>query len=568
MRIVTDWVSGGYGVVGLCLLLLGLPGARAAEQSQAVVLVADGKPECRIVVAKDAAEPERFAASELSRYVQEMSGGRLPVVEKASDAACEGHCILLGSEAPHSVWLELSQQGEDAFIIRTVKEGLILSGASPRSTLYAVYAFLEETVPKRRTIRLEPVNRMEKPSFTYRAILTFPLVRDRAVCQIDWLAKNRLNWVHLITNTDLSIWEKEEVRKVLMPEIRKRGIHVEGIGHSFYAYVPPKKYFAEHPEYFAMMDGKRADTHPRGATLCVSNPEVVKLMAENMSAFLRENPEIDIIDLWNNDGLGWCECPNCRVMNGLPANSTEKYRSTTRSYIRFVNAVGKRLAKEHPRVMVNALAYGFNLHAAPDAPPGANVVVGIAPWSRVSYAESDDYYVPIAEPGPVNDYLRIAIPGWAGQTKRLYIYDYYANRNEFFPIIDTLRKDYAYYQGLGIDMVSSETYMWDDFNLWAYSRLAWNPRMPLKKIVADFCAIAYRDAAAPMVEFHTELERHKWEWPKHRAELGDLLKKAQTLAAASDDATIVARLGRLAKLLAGEPQKTWPHAKPPPPLGD
>ena len=64
----------------------------------------------------------------------------------------------------------------------------------------------EETIPRRSVISVPPVDRMEIPSFSYRAMLPFPMIRDRSVREIDWVAKNRLNWVHLITNTDLSIW--------------------------------------------------------------------------------------------------------------------------------------------------------------------------------------------------------------------------------------------------------------------------------------------------------------------------------------------------------------------------
>ena len=589
-------MSGRRSVTLPLLAWMGLLLNVGLSQAGPLTLVKNGETSYRIVVDGASPLPERFAAEELRRYLFDMSGADLPIYLTTQDPPSRNrdHAIVLGHAAPGPIREELSGLPEDAFLIRTMHTRLILAGACPRATLYAVYTFLEdlgvgfprpgqsylkkpfnepgpqeETVPKKTTIAVAKVDRLEKPSFSYRAILTFPMIRDRAVREIDWLAKNRLNWVHLITNTDLSVWEKEQVREVLMPEIRKRGIHVQGIGHSFYAYVPPKKYQAQHLEYFAMMDGERRTEHRRGATLCVSNPEVVRVMTENMSAFLRENPEIEIIDLWNNDGLGWCECPRCREMNGCAADSEQPYTSITRGYLRFVNEVAGELAKRHPGVKINALAYGFTLHPDPLTPPAHNVIVGIAPWSRVCYAESDDYYVPITEPGPVNDYLRIAIPNWARQrASGFYIYDYYGVRYEFFPIIDTVRKDYAWYKKLGIDMLSSETFMWDEFNLWAYTRLAWDHQMPLRKVVADFCRIAYRAAAEPMEDFHLLLERRKWEWPKHRDELAPLLKDAQAKAEAAGDVTIQAKLKRMAELLAQDPQKSWPHKHPPPPLED
>ena len=569
----------------------------AGGVSGALTLVHPQQGSHIIVMGENPSEPERFAAAELGRYLEKIGGARLGTYRASQEfPAGQGErVILLGSAAPHSVWLELSQKIEDAYIVRTVGSSLILAGASPRATLYAVYDFLEtlgvgfprpghshlltqrpeplereETIPRRTVIKVPPVDRMEIPSFSYRAMLPFPMIRDRSVREIDWVAKNRLNWVHLITNTDLSIWETEEVRDVLMPQIRKRGLHVQGIGHSFFAYIPIEKYGAEHPEYFAVIDGERAvdpKKHARGG-LCVSNPEVVKLMAANMSAFLKQNPEIEIIDLWTNDSAAWCACKPCQEMQGLAPGANGRYSTTTRSYLRFVNQVARILAKDHPKVMVNALAYALNTLVDPETKPAANVIVGVAPWGRATYGGSDDYYTPITEPGPVNSTLHPTILGWLELTSNFYLYDYYSNRSEFFPIMDTLRKDYAYYKTIGLDKVSTETFMWDEFNVWVYARLAWDHTTPLKDLVSEFCRIAYRSGAEPMKSFYMELERKKWLWPQHRAELAPLLAEAKSLAEAAFDPTVVAKIERLEMWLEKDPPKTWPHDNPPPPLGE
>ena len=108
--------------------------------------------------------------------------------------------------------------------------------------------------------------------------------------------------------------------------------------------------------------------------------------------------------------------------------------------------------------------------------------------------------------------------------------------------------------------------MWPEFNMWAYGKLSWDPTIPLRKLISDFCQIAYRGAAQTMAEFHTTLERWKWEWPNHRPELETLLKQAE--AQVRDDPTVASKLERLEKVLATDPGRTWPHASPPPPLQD
>ena len=49
----------------------------------------------------------------------------------------------------------------------------------------------------------------------------------------------------------------------VLPEIRKRGIRVQGIGQSFFAFIHPDRYAKDHPEYFALMNGKRCTTDSR-----------------------------------------------------------------------------------------------------------------------------------------------------------------------------------------------------------------------------------------------------------------------------------------------------------------
>ena len=131
---------------------------------------------------------------------------------------------------------------------------------------------------------------METPAFEYRAISLFPYAEvqhRRPVCaptrlfpyallqvtkdRIDWAAKNRLNWVHpCINEIGPKLWEKVRSREEIVPEIVKRGLGLHYGGHSYFAWLPPDKYFASHPDYYAaIQDGK-----PHSLNL--ANPEVAK----------------------------------------------------------------------------------------------------------------------------------------------------------------------------------------------------------------------------------------------------------------------------------------------------
>ena len=68
--------------------------------------------------------------------------------------------------------------------------------------------------------------------------------------------------------------------------------------------------FQQHPEYFALRDGKRSLSQ-----LCIANPDVLKLTIESTKQFFRDNPDADIIGMGANDGRGFCECDKCKALD-------------------------------------------------------------------------------------------------------------------------------------------------------------------------------------------------------------------------------------------------------------
>ena len=59
-------------------------------------------------------------------------------------------------------------------------------------------------------------------------------------------------------------------------------------------------------------------------------------MAENMNKWLDENPEVEVVDLWHNDGSGFCHCPKCTPVRA-GAGAAEAEAAYAKTYIRFTN---------------------------------------------------------------------------------------------------------------------------------------------------------------------------------------------------------------------------------------
>src|SRR5207247_2341073 len=105
----------------------------------------NGKTSYSIVISSNAIPSERYAGEELQRYVEKISGAKLPVVTDANAASSQE--ILLGDNS-HLRALknrpDFSKLGTDGFVLRTDGKRLIIAGAKPRGTLYGVYTLLEE----------------------------------------------------------------------------------------------------------------------------------------------------------------------------------------------------------------------------------------------------------------------------------------------------------------------------------------------------------------------------------------------------------------------------------------
>ena len=520
-------------------------------------LVSEGKSDYIIVVAADAAEPERFAAFELQKYISLISGAKLSIKEDAQ----KDRVFLVGTK-----FVDGTDLGEDGFVMRTEKEQIILGGDTPRATLFSVYAFLErylgcgwcipgdDTVPENKTIAVSGIDDVEKPVFSYRGMINFPYNAQRAVKEIDWMAKNRMNWSHVGFNNYKQgfLWGEENSRETFIPELKKRGLAFQFGGHTSFIWVPPNRYFESHPEYYSLLNGERT-----AFQLCISNPEVAFEAAKNIKQFIKENPEVNVVDLWIEDRDHWCDCADCQAMEekkhslfwdfytedrreamlkeGFPGAA--RLYSRSKSQLLFINKVAKEVAKEYPKVMLNYLAY-VNLCDVPeDVSVAENVLIGFAPLGR-------GWSGPINSPDiPSSKAFSSAIEAWAKKTKNLYMYAYYGVSVGQAAIAPFIQEDIRYYQKLGIDKISSESVHWYDpnwfsVNLYVYAKLIWDPEAKWQELVEDFCRRYYGKAASPMADQWLRIQGEV-DWQRHREECLADIQEAKSLA---DNDKVLARI--------------------------
>ena len=164
------------------------------------VLVLNGAAASCIVVPKEATKGELDAAEELQRYVEKITGARLPILTSLDDSAT--FSILIGRASARS-GLTFPDLDRESYIIRTNGKALFIHGADDDGVFFAVCTFLErycdvrwfwpgelgEVVPQRSTLVIPGIDVQETPAFCGEIVVQV------ARCGAAWIESPKCgNW--------------------------------------------------------------------------------------------------------------------------------------------------------------------------------------------------------------------------------------------------------------------------------------------------------------------------------------------------------------------------------------
>ncbi len=469
------------------------------------LLAENGRTPWRIVMDHPAHETVKYAADELQAFVLRMSGASLPVqTALVADGEYE---ILLGRGSHlsrHGIDLDWDSLGEEGYVIRTGEHFLLLAGAAPRGTLYAVYDFLYRLGCRFFASDCLVVPRLEKLAFPETDTIETPAFESREAYWRDafdghFAVFNRMN----SNKADISV---------------RRGGRMKffNFHHSFEDLVPPNKYFDAHPEYFSLVDGKRLKTRSQ---LCLTNPDVIDLVTEGVKKWIRENPDCRVFSVAQNDWGNWCTCPAC-------AKVDEEEGSHSGTIIRFVNEVADRVGKEYPDVLIHTFAYQYTRKAPRLVRPRPNVIVRLCSIECCFVHPLDGTLrEPLTSPAPEGRHPQCAALGetaflddlkaWSKITPRLYVWDYVTQfRNYLIPMpnFDSLDRNLRLFRDIGVKGVLEQGNFSHgggghlaELEAYLQARLMWDPDQDTEALMNDFLRGYYGPAAAPLVREYIEL---------------------------------------------------------------
>ncbi len=489
------------------MIFTGLPcfGQLYEPMGEAVgALVRDGQPSGAILVAAQATEHEQAAAVQLQTYLKRMSGAEVPIVPEAEQF--EGYPVAVGRTAL-AVQKGLIERGEalgdEGLLMYADEDGVCLLGGGDLGTYYAVYAFLEEklgvrwfnpdalgeVVPERATVEIGRMDVTQRPDF-----------RMRWIGRGEWALRLRQN--------------------VSLPD-QHLGLKIFASAHTFRRFIPPEGYFEQNPEWFALVGGERRQfegTHRN--QLCTSNPEVITKTIEVMRETLDGDQDLDIITLFPNDGLGFCECDACKTLDedtmytveqvngGWSGLGVEKGRTLSRRMTIYYRDVAQALADSHPDKYVKTGIYSCYLLAPLDKSlrmPGNGLGQLCHGWCH-NHAITD----PNCE---VNAAFKQALEEWSTVYQHLCFYEYYykcAALDLPFPIIHSMRQDIPWLRDFGLFGVYTQyksNYWTIGLNYYVASKLLWNADLDVDALLEDYYRKMYGAAAEPMRDYHEGYEQ-------------------------------------------------------------
>lgn len=489
--------------------------------TSAATLTRDGKPTAVIALAPSPDAIEQLAARELSEHVARMTGGAqlsTQTVEPADldeflarSRAAGTTVVCLGRLALPRIGKTLEAKGNrpGTFILKADADHVFIAGID-NGTALGIYEILEQqgvrwfmpgelgtVIPIKNDINIKPQETAQSPSFASRHFQ----MPDK-----DW-----------------------QVR------VRCGGPTFPG-AHG----LPGVPKFKDAPELYALVNGARSQRQH-----CLSNPKVLDAVVAEVKA-RRKKGLGPTIGLGPNDGRGFCECENCRKLDGGDFDPFSGEPSVTDRYIWFFNQVLEKVNADFPDTRIAFYIYHSYMRPPVKHKPDPRITGALAP---IALDRVHGFSNPVA---PEKSYAKWLYQEWGKLIPDLFDRGYWSNLSDPgmpFIIVHRLRDEIPACHALGVKGWRVETF--PNYgpqlpSMYVAAKLMWDHTTDVDALLSDFADKFYGPAAAPMLKY-TILMDHAlrdspyatgsaWDMPLHyppalRKQARDLLGQSAALAA-------------------------------------
>ena len=466
-----------------------------------------------------------LAVQELTQYTKKVTSADISKWKNGK--------IIIGTvkskNIPSSIVNELKKNPSDEAFFLGAKDGkYYIIGQNGVAAYYGALEFIEQNLGVRwyypgtkgerytakKNVTIPDTGKVYFPTFSHRILNTVSL---NGLCKESriWAGRNRIQspgpWT--IHNTLVTYRDFHEPRMRLDRTLT--GGHL-----TFATPLPVKKYGKTHPEYFALVDGKR---RVEGKMLhhCLSNKEVQKKVYEYVMGEIDKYGDdftfnFGCVDAYTN----CCECEGCRKMDGGTRPDI------SRRFHTFAQNVSKMVWAKRPNAKLSQWAY-WNYR---DYPEGLT----LDPRTIIYFCATERCYAhALDDESCIRNVKSLKrLKDWMKVCKKIYIYEYgFAVACAYQPYSEVLLKDLRLYKKLGLmgrkeEMVYPDADyfynmkkrgIWYTKNLMAsrwqfwyfFGKGCWNPDFDFEKAVAeaekDFYGKLY-----PAMKKYQDLRRKLW----------------------------------------------------------
>ncbi len=290
-------------------------------------------------------------------------------------------------------------------------------------------------------IRVDPatLNVKKSPVFPFRGlhICGGKMHHDPQVAQ--WMSFHKMN---------RRLCSFGEVRKQA-ETLKKLGLRADTTVHTYYELIPDSKYFKTHPEYFALVGGKRIP-QSAGGQLCLSNVEMRKEFVKNVIRMADENPQVTELGISPNDGYGHCECENCRALDSKEDKISGK--GINGRIADFISGVASEVKKQRPDIRLGHFSYSnFGRFTEYLKEPLVNTKLSVTTFRCLRHAIND----PACE---MNAECWARIQNAVKKSNSVSIYEYYSYLwgGMPAPFVPVIARDLKAFQEIGVSGLLSE----------------------------------------------------------------------------------------------------------------
>jgi hypothetical protein len=448
-----------------------------AGKAAAPVIIADaGKARLPIV-----AGSVKGPVEELGRYLRRIVGADFKVEKEAGKTG--GLYVGLASDFPTLKIDKADELGDEGFLLRTDGADVLLVGNGPLGVQHAVTTFLHrigcrwffpgevwEVVTARKALEV---------SFDERQAPSFSIGRHMFYGYGAFGPCDR----------DFKEWERHN---------RMGGPGPIGLGHTWFG-LNADRDFPAHPEWFALVAGKRKPSKP-----CYTHPDVIKQGTRH--ALEQAAAGSTLVSLSPPDGLDFCECERCLAVCRGGATYKKHLATFARrpdgvvvsvaseTVFGFVNEVAAAVAAKYPRTRVGCMAY-----SAYSEPPSFKLRPNVFVQATTAYRRTDlslaEQLAAFRDRGcqaGIRDYFSVYQWDW----------DVKPPSGQMSPA--KTREAFAKYHEYGVRCVNAEaSNNWGPRGLSYYlaANVMWDTKADTDALLRDFYTSAFGPAAEAMKRF-------------------------------------------------------------------